>query len=324
MKFYCFLLAFVFTTSALMAQQEQVYARKTALWRNNEITISWDNPTPENQHGRDLVKKAIEDTWEKYSVLKFTGWGATSASSNADIHIYIEDDGPHTKGLGMELKNKPQGMVLNFTFKNWSPSCQQDVDFCIQAIAVHEFGHAIGFAHEQNRADCSFPNCFNKEQGSNGDWFVTACDLQSIMNYCNPKWNNNGFLSALDIQGVQFLYGARDEVKLFSGLQLVHSAEQVAPIQGKRISHVFNIYVVGTKDELGQIEKVEYHLHPTFKRNIMESVDRENKFGIGIRVWGQFKITADVYQKGKNKPIQLERYLDFQGTGIRPAGESDE
>lgn len=311
-------------TAIVSAQQEQIYARKTALWRSNKISVCWENPTEENKHGRELVRQAIKETWEKYSVLEFTGWEAASEANNADIHIFIEDDGPHTKGLGMELKNKPKGMVLNFTFINWSPSCQQDKDFCIKAIAVHEFGHAIGFAHEQNRKDCNFPNCFNKEQGTDGDWYVTACDLRSIMNYCNPRWSNDGYLSVLDIQGVQYLYGPPNNMNVYSGLQLVHSANQIATVKGKNISHVFNIYIAGSDKDLDEIEKVVYHLHPTFKKQTMESVDKENNFSIGLRVWGQFKITADIYKKGNPKPVTLERYLDFQGTGIKPFGETDE
>ncbi len=35
----------------------------------------------------------------------------------------------------------------------WSKSCRKSKEYCIRAIAVHEFGHAISLTHEQSRAD---------------------------------------------------------------------------------------------------------------------------------------------------------------------------
>jgi Astacin (Peptidase family M12A) len=107
--------------------------------------------------------------------------------------------------LGLE-----HGMVLNFSFQNWGQVCAAtpaDREFCIRAIAVHEFGHAIGFAHEQNRPDTP-GDCLDPPQGGNGNVLLTPWDPNSVMNYCNKVYGGGGNLSEFDIYAVQVMYGA--------------------------------------------------------------------------------------------------------------------
>lgn len=179
-----------------------------SVWRDSPaIYVCWENPSDLLSSDMLLVKQAITETWQAVSLLEFTGW-QKCAAKNAGIRIQIDDSGPHTKALGRQINGIQNGMVLNFTFHNWSSACQQEHNYCVYAIAVHEFGHAIGFAHEQNRPDAP-GECQAMAQGTNGDVLLTPYDPNSVMNYCNKRYNNDGKLSQLDTTAVQELYGSR-------------------------------------------------------------------------------------------------------------------
>jgi hypothetical protein len=174
-------------------------------WPFNNVFVCWEEMEPEFSDERTLVREAIRDTWEAASGLKFLGWGKCEASSRG-IRIAVQDTGPHVKFLGKFVDGVPQGMVLNFTYANWSSGCQTQLDYCNRVIAVHEFGHAIGFAHEQNRPDT--PGECDRRQGSDGDNItLTPWDPHSVMNYCNPVYSNDGVLSEFDVVAVQYIYG---------------------------------------------------------------------------------------------------------------------
>ncbi len=193
------------TNESRMACPEQLVGLRSTIWTTVDIPVCWEASAPADGQERAWVRSAVHATWEKHSALRFTGWEGCLASSRG-IRMGSADINPHTKGMGNQLDGHPEGMMHNFTFEAWSPNCRQRREECIRTIAVHEFGHALGFAHEQNRSDA--PDwCQAEQQGTSGDINITPYDLHSVMNYCNPKWAGNGQLSAEDIAGLQSWYG---------------------------------------------------------------------------------------------------------------------
>ncbi len=71
------------------------------------------------------------------------------------------------------------------------------------------------------------------------------------------------------------------------------------------------VWIDGSREELDQIDRVIYILHPTFPNPVRETSDRSTRFLMKTSGWGVFLLRATVKHKdGRETP--LAHYLEFE------------
>jgi len=178
-------------------------------WQQHSIPVCWVNPGGAANWAKTLIREAATE-WTKVANINFTGWQACNGRFDG-IQIRLADEQPRSI-IGSFSRGRSPSMYLNTTFQNWDTrrpdlTCSERVRYCVYIIALHEFGHAIGILHEQDRIDAGracrdrFPR-----QPIPGQQPTKSYDPRSVMNYCHPDVEGLDTLSPGDITAARVLY----------------------------------------------------------------------------------------------------------------------
>jgi len=177
-------------------------------WTNLSIPVCWENSGDSNAKSWVQSELTGPNSWSAVSNVTFTGWGRCTTASNG---IRIRTNRGEMSAEYGQQNNGRALMDLDFGLwpqNKWSRCRDNNLnrENCIRTMAKHEFGHALGFFHEHDRADgvlsCSLDPDDFLPSGITGT-LIGDYDPNSIMNYCSTSTE----LSQGDINGVVSIYG---------------------------------------------------------------------------------------------------------------------
>jgi hypothetical protein len=189
-----------------------------------ELVVCWENPTPADAEAREWARLALKHSWERYARVIFTGWETCQDELSAEDPPHTL--GPRRPGTGDEnikilITNTGGGQ--NPAHGSWGDHQKSGVRLnlycsrtCVEHLAIHEIGHALGFYHGEERGDWpSPPGCPQQDHGDDPipPWWPIPTerrwgepDVDSTMAYCSGTSTE---LSPIDIAGVRRAYERR-------------------------------------------------------------------------------------------------------------------
>jgi hypothetical protein len=185
-----------------LEEERTALCREGAAWPSGHVPVCWKPSSTAHANFSTWAartRRVVEESWGRAANLTFDGWNVCGSSTTGMVVVELTTNKhPSARPIGYK-SDQQSSMELNSTWSNFD------------TVAIHEFGHILGFRHEFVRKDnpnttCPIPNA--EVPIDTCDYVDTPFDDQSIMvstTYCN----NNTQLSAYDVIGVQKMYGRK-------------------------------------------------------------------------------------------------------------------
>ena len=133
----------------------QLTVNKVRLWTENSnvVPVCWETDGYDRE--KQIVMAAVSNTWQEFANVNFTGWGkCPGAGTERHVRIRISAQGKDNAGasgsarygMGALSSANDKNPGVNMSFNPDGTADKGRVEY----IAVHEFGHVLGFIHEQD------------------------------------------------------------------------------------------------------------------------------------------------------------------------------